>query len=65
MKVNVTIPDGPYADALIKEASNRFQSCASLLAAYGRTMLNKYGYQVPGSESSRLHVRARGNGGEQ
>ena len=78
MKVHVTIPDGPFADALVAEAAKRNQSEASLIAAYTRTMLNKYGHAIElepkikrGDDrlhhqrgESALHVRASASGGK-
>jgi len=73
MKVNVTIPDGDFADALVTEAARRNQSPARLLASFARTMLSKQKYHIPLSSllsererqrvhddgSDRLRVRAQ------
>lgn len=75
MRIQVTIPDGVFSDALISEAAKRNQSEASLIAAYARTVLNKYKYGIPAESKIRrgrgkvhgrsgghaLHVRANGS----
>ena len=53
MKVQLTIPDGPFADAVMIEAAKHCQTEASLCLSYVRTMVNKYGYKIPLTETSR------------
>lgn len=47
MEIHVTIPDGPMADALRKEAGDRCRSEANLILDYTRGSLIKRNYKIP------------------
>ena len=52
MKVTVTIPDGPLADALREHAQKTERTPANLCRYAIRVMLNKHGYHVADPEAS-------------
>ena len=60
MKLNVTIPDGPMADALRDHATQTERTPANLCRYAIRILLNKHGYRLPAE--GRLQTSARANG---
>ena len=58
MKVNVTIPDGPFAEAVIAEAAKQVRSEARLITYFTATMLRKYKYEIP-RESKRNTINGK------
>ena len=62
MRVAVTIPDGPMADALRDHARKTERTAANLCRYAVRVMLNKYGYHLPPMDA--LQEPATANDGD-